>query len=77
MTQDHDVYQILDILGHLSCHIFSASLQRVLLLTKFFELSASILHNFRIFQAVRLENSDSIIYESISFWLMHKYLRKT
>ena len=42
-----------------------------------FESNAGVLHNFQIFQAVHLENNDSIIYESISFWLMYKYLRES
>ena len=35
-----------------------------------FKPNAGILHNFRVFQAVFSENNDSIIYESISFWLI-------
>ena len=70
-------YQILDILGHISCHTLPEFLQRVLSLKMSFETNAGMLHIFRTFQVVHLENNDRIIYESISFWLMYKYLRET
>ena len=77
MLQDHDIYYIIDILGHLLCHTFPASPQKVLLLKMLFKPNDGMVHNFRIFQAFSLENNDSILYESISFWLMYKYLRET
>ena len=51
-------------------HVSSIWAHKVLLLKMLFKPNAGILHNFRVFQAVFLENNDSIIYESISFWLI-------